>query len=395
MRSFRFNPLIQVGAVAALSASAAPAQQAAERAAPPIIVSAKYVVDTTYVSKGADSDRTFLVHNAQLTADLDMDRLVGARGLTAGVELLGTGGAQPNTAAGTLQGIDNIEAASHRVKLYEAWLEQAFAHGRGSVRLGLTDLNADFYQNESAGLLTAPAFGVGSELAATGPNGPSIFPSTALTARVAVRLGHSGYAKFAIVDAKAGVIGDPDGVDVSMREGALIIAEVGLAGSAKFALGVWRYSKKQDDIHAIEPDGRPVRRVANGAYLLADRRIAGDDAHAASLFLRIGCSDGETTPFRGGFQAGISIAAPIPGRPHGQLSLGVEEGLLSRGFRRVLEDDGYRSRAAEYGLELTYSDQLLPWLSVQPDFQYIRRAYGDDNRRGTIIFGARISVTRG
>jgi len=251
-------------------------------------------------------------------------------------------------------------------------------------------LNADFYQNDSAGLLVAPAFGIGSELAATGPNGPSIFPSTALTARVAVQLGKSGYAKIAIVDAKAGVIGDPNGIDFTMRDGALAIAEVGTTVSGKLALGVWQYTHKQDDIRAVQVDGTRVKRVARGVYFLADHRLAGGDEDATNLFLRVGVSEGKTTPFRGGFQAGVLRKAPFAGRPEGQISFGIQQGLLSRGFRQALEDEGAAASPAEYGVELTYSDKLMPWVSVQPDFQYIRRPYGDGSR-GTVIVGMRVT----
>ncbi len=90
----------------------------------------------------------------------------------------------PSDDAGTAQGVDNIEVSRQRARLFEAWVQQSFAGDKASVLAGLHNLNSEFYANDSAGLLIAPAFGIGSELAATGPNGPSIFPSTALAARV-------------------------------------------------------------------------------------------------------------------------------------------------------------------------------------------------------------------
>jgi porin len=378
-----------LGATAAI-ALISPAY-AQEADAPAVTFGGRYVADTVYVAKGADADRIFLLHDAELTVDVDFDRLIGARGLTGGVHLLTTAGGAPNDAAGTLQGINNIEVASHRAKLYEAWLEQALGE-RASLRLGLTDLNADFYQNDSAGLLIAPAFGIGSELAATGPNGPSIFPSTALTARLSLKLGDSGYARAAVVDAKSGVLGDPEGIDFSMRHGALLIAEAGTTAIGKLAVGAWRYTRRQDDIHAVTPAGDPVKRVAAGAYLLADHQIAGGEGHAVNLFLRAGISEGRTTPFRGGFQAGVLFEAPIAGRPDGQLSFGVQQGFLSRGYRDALADEGFASSAGEWGLELTYADKIAPFLTLQPDVQYIRRAYGEGKSRGTMVFGLRLTA---
>lgn len=378
-----------LGATAAIALISPAHAQEAE--SPAVTFGGRYVADTVYVAQGADADRVFLLHDAELTADVDFDRLIGARGLTGGVHLLATAGGAANDAAGTLQGINNIEVSAHRAKLYEAWLEQAIGD-RASLRLGLTDLNADFYQNDSAGLLIAPAFGIGSELAATGPNGPSIFPSTALTARLSFKLGESGYARAAVVDAKSGVLGDPDGVDFTMRDGALLIAEAGTTAIGKLAVGAWRYTRRQDDIHAITPTGEPVKRIAAGAYLLADHQVAGSEGHAVNLFLRAGISEGRTTPFRGGFQAGVLFEAPIAGRPDGQLSFGVQQGFLSDGFRDALADEGYRSNPGEWGLELTYADKIAPFLTVQPDVQYVRRAYGEGKSRGTVVFGLRLTA---
>lgn len=373
--------------VAALLGAPAAAQEAP---APPsaIQLDGRYVADTLYVAQRERGDRLYLLHDAEITADLDLEALAGARGTTAGLHLLATAGGAPNDAAGTLQGIDNIEVGTHRLKLYEAWVEQAFGGGATSLRLGLTDLNADFYQNESAGLLIAPAFGIGAELASTGPNGPSIFPSTALTARLSTRLGAASYLRAAVVNARAGVLGDRGGIDLSMRDGTLVIGEAGVAADGKLALGLWRYTRRQDDIHATAVDGSPARRVAAGGYLLVDQPVA----VATSLFLRVGLSDGKTTPFRGGFQTGALVDGPFRARPDGQLSVGVQYGRLSRGYRRLLRDDGAASSPGEWGLELTYADRIAGPLTIQPDVQYVRRAVGDG--RDTWIFGLRLVVSR-
>lgn len=382
MQSIRFSLI----AVSALTAAPACAQEAAER---PVAIGGRYVADTVVVAEGEQS-RLFVLHDVELTAEADLQKLIGAKGLSVGGHLLANFGGKPNDAAGTLQGINNIEVASARAKLYEAWIQQGFAGGRASLRLGLTDLNADFYQNDSAGLLIAPPFGIGSELAATGPNGPSIFPSTALTARLSVDVGAHGYVRAAVVDAKSGVLGDPTGIDFRFRDGVLLIGEAGTTLGGKLALGVWRYSQRQDDVRAVTPSGDPAQRIAQGAYVLIDQQIAGGEAAGTHLFARIGVSEGKTTPFRGGFQAGVLVTGFVPGRPDSQVSFGVEHGLLARGFSSNLLDEGYSSADGETGVELTYQDKVLPFLSVQPDIQYIRRAYSDGHGRDTLVTGVRL-----
>jgi porin len=354
----------------------------------PVALGGRYVVDVVAVAQGEDDGR-YVLHNAELTAEADLEKLLGAHGLTAGVHLLANFGGRPNDGAGTLQGVDNIEVGTERAKIYEAWLEQSLADGM-SLRLGLSDLNADFYQNDAAGLLIAPAFGIGSELAATGPNGPSIFPSTALTARLSVALGDYGYARAAVVNAKAGVIGDPDGVDFEMGDGALLIGEAGTIQGGKIAVGLWRYTARQDDIRVVTPSGDPVQRVAQGAYVLVDRQIAGGDNRGTHLFGRAGISEGRTTPFTGGVQMGVLMTGVTPGRPESQLSFGVQYGALSRGFVDNLAGEGFAADSHESGVELTYQDKLTPFLSVQPDLQYIRRAFASGENRDVVVLGLRL-----
>ena len=373
----------------ALSLSAGPAlAQDAQ-----IVVGGRYLVDVVTVAQGEDKG-SYVLHNAELTAEADLESLAGARGLTAGVHLLADFGGRPNDGAGTLQGVDNIEVGTERAKIYQAWLEQSLGEG-ASLRLGLSDLNAEFYQNEAAGLLIAPAFGIGSELAATGPNGPSIFPSTALTARLSVAVGEHGYARAAVVNAKAGVIGDPDGIDFGMRHGALLIGEAGITQGGKFALGLWRYTKRQDDIREVTPLGNPVPRVAQGAYVLVEGQIAGDEDRGTHLFGRAGISEGRTTPFTGGLQVGVLMTGVTPGRPDSQLSFGVQYGALSRGFVDNLAGEGFDAKGHESGVELTYQDKLTPFLSIQPDLQYIRRAYASGENRDVVVLGLRLIAAFG
>lgn len=241
--------------------------------------------------------------------------------------------------AGTLQGVDNIEVARPRLRLFELWLEQDA--GPASVRAGLYNLNSEFYANDSAGLLLNPSFGIGSELAATGPNGPSIFPSTALGLRVNVAFGEGRYARAAVLNARSGVLGDPGGVDWRFDDGVLTIAEAGTQGPTRVAVGAWRYSHRQQDIRSVGLSGDPVRHRAEGAYVLGEQRVFGSaEGPEGYAFLRLGVSDGATTPFRGGWQAGVLIGRPVAGRPESQLSFGLQQGVLARKFRDGLRDAG-------------------------------------------------------
>jgi porin len=367
----------------------------AEDASPALKVSARLTGDITGVAQGVAGTGVRILTNLDLVADADLGALLSWPGARAKLHVLNNQGGHPNDLAGTLQGVNNIEVGRSRIKLYQAWIEQDMFGGKAALLLGLADLNADFYQNDSAGVLIAPAFGIGSELAATGPNGPSIFPSTALTARLSVLLGSNVYAKAAVVNAKSGVLGDPGGVDFSMREGILLIGEAGWTGRGKLAVGYWRYTKRQDDLRRVEPDGSPSKAVAQGAYLLIDQPVTATDTQGPSvnLFARIGLSDGATTPFRGGWQFGMLATKLFPGRPDSTLSIGINRGELSGRYQANAVDAGIGLTSSETGLEVTYSDQLTPWLQLQPDLQYVIHPSGNPLGRDAIVVGLRIVLS--
>jgi porin len=356
-------------------------------AAPDVDVSVDYVVDAVTVSQPGAATRLYALDNLDLIATLDLGALAGIGDTTLHAHVLNNLGGMPNNRAGTLQGIDNIEVSQQRLRLFELWAEHRIG-GRTTVRAGLYDLNSEFYANDAAGLLIHPAFGVGSEIAATGPNGPSIFPSTALAVRVEHRPREDRYVRLAVVNARAGTLGDPQGVDLGFGKGALAIGEVGLERDGKIALGAWTYSSRQPHVRRVRADGSPAMAQAYGLYatlewplltLGVDRSIAG--------FVRLGASDGHTTPFCGGWQAGLLWQGVLAGRADSALSLGANQGRLSRGYRRLLREQGARPAAAETALEVTASDRLMRHVTLQPGLQLVLDP-GGVRQRGRVLVGS-------
>jgi porin len=373
------------GAVLATSAAAAEGD-------PAIQLSLAYKVDVAATLSGGLAKRGRVLDNLQVFADVDLDRAVGWTGATAHIQLLNNSGATPNDDVGSLQGVDNIEVSRHRLRLFEAWIEQGFGD-QGSVRAGLYDLNSEFYANDSAGLLLAPAFGIGSELAATGPNGPSIFPSTALAVRFRWTPVEHLYAQAAVLNADASVLGDPGGVSTSFKNGVLAIAEAGWTGRGKIAVGTWRYSDPQEDLRTLSPSGDPAQATARGAYLLLERTLKGDDdsVRKTTAFARLGVSDGDTTAFKGGWQAGVLIERVFAGRPDSAFSLGLNQAFLSGKYRDNAWDAGQPLERAESAIEVTYSDRIGR-VTIQPDLQYVRNPGADRTVKDALVFIVRLGV---
>ena len=98
-----------------------------------------------------------------------------------------------------------------------------------SVLVGLHDFNTEFYVTDTSGLFLNPTYGIGTEMAATGNNGPSVFPTSGLAARVALMPTPDTYVKAAIFDGVPGSVSTPRGTHVMFKdkEGALFVTEAG------------------------------------------------------------------------------------------------------------------------------------------------------------------------
>lgn len=393
MRQIKSNGIAYGLAAASffVAASALPTDAWAEEGKA-LTLSGGYKADIAGTLSGGMAKRGRVLDNLQISGDLDLDRALGWKGATAHVQLLNNSGAIPNDDIGTLQGVDNIEVSRQRARLFEAWVEQGFGD-TASVKAGLYDLNSEFYANDSAGLLLAPAFGIGSELAATGPNGPSIFPSTALAIRARWTPSHNIYAQAAVLNANAGVLGDPGGVHTSFDNGVLMIGEAGWEGRGKVAVGTWRYSQKQDDIRAVTLTGAPAGTTARGAYVLLERRISGDEDSVRKMtaFARVGASDGDTTAFKGGWQAGLLVERVFESRPESSFSVGINQAFLSRKYRDNALDIGQRLTSTESAIEVTYSDKIGP-LTIQPDVQYVKHPGADHGVKDAVVAIVRFGV---
>ncbi|WP_242417235.1 carbohydrate porin [Sphingomonas panni] len=372
-------------AAIALTMLSAPAR-AQDDAAGPLSIDIAYKGDVVGVAAG-DARGVRYLDNIDLLASLDLNRTVGWRGGTAFASLLNNLGGRPNDIAGTLQGVDNIEVAAPDLLLYQAWVEQRFAGDRLSALVGKYDLNSEFYTTDAASHLIAPAFGIGSELAATGPNGPSIFPRTDLAIRL--RAGDERhYAQAVAIRAPRGTTDDGG------RRSMLFVAEAGRQGIVSLTIGGWAYSRRQPRIIPPGVTTGPGEAASHGVYASVEADLAGQAERPGywRAFARAGWSDGRTTPFAGGFQLGVTGQGIVPARPDSQLSIGVASADLSTPYRRANSAGEPALSGSEGMIELTYSDRVLPFLTLQPDVQYVRRPGGLRDADDALVLGLRAIV---
>lgn len=359
----------------------------------PLAFDAVYTADVAVVPSGGADRRVRYLDNLDLTADADLGALAGWRGARAHVHVLNNLGARTNDAAGALEGVDNIEVSRAALRLFEAWLEQDFGRG-SSLRAGMIDLNAEFNASDVSDVLIAPPFGITSEFAATGPAGPSIFPSTALAARLRLGIGTAGsHVQAGVFNARASTLGDPGGIDTSFRNGVLVVGEGGLAlGEGRFTLGGWGYSHRQDSLFSTDGNGDPLRRGVAGAYAGLEGPVGRWGERTLGAMVRGGLSRGGTTPFDLAAQAALKLEPLIAARPDSVVSLGVHYARTSADFRALTAAAGSPPAAGEAGFELTVADRVLPFLTVQPDVQLVLNPGGVAGARPTLVTTLRLTI---
>ena len=255
--------------------------------------------------------------------------------------------------------VSNIDAGTRAARLYEAWIEQRLAGDRLSLKAGLYDLNSEFDTTESGGLFLNSSHGIGPDFSQTGENGPSIFPVTSLAFRAEYSLSENLLLRTAVLD---GVPGDPDrprrtAVKLSSDDGALLVAELNyLDERAKVAVGSWRYTARFEDTLATAQAGEPVERKGNqGFYMLAERKLT---------------------------------------REHldGTQGLALSRIRLGSRYRRAAALAGEALGKGETNIELTYRTSLRPWLTLQPNLQYVISPGAVPGRRDALVLGIRTEL---
>ena len=186
-------------------------------------------------------------------------------------------------------------------------------------------------------------------------------------------------------------------------DGALLVAEAGFTPEAKnrafggkYSIGAWRYSDKLDDVRDVDGTGAPVRRRSQGLYLLGEAPLyrakeKGDEGLVG--FVRLGFSDGDTTAFDHSWSAGVVYTGLIPGRDGGKLGFGISQASLSNKFRDASATAGTPVDSRETGFELTYRDEIVPGVALQPNLQYFINPGADPSLRDVLVLGLRLELS--
>ena len=347
----------------------------------------------------APNKKSYALDNLDIMLTLDGEKIIGLKGSSALLYVLSNHGSKPAVQGDRLpHGVDNIETpeGANTVKLYQAWLQQTFFDESLSVLVGLYDLNSEFYVTEASSMFIQPTFGIGAEMAATGQNGPSVFPVASFAIRAKSETDSGYYLQAAAMD---GVSGDPNNyqgthVQFNKGDGTLNVIEAGVplgiaerSHNSKLALGIWRYTARFDDLL-----DSTVKRISRGYYAMVEKGLHyKPDSNEACIngFVRAGKNDGDTSQFEMSWSAGLVFSNLISGRDQDQLGFAFAQQRNAEKYRAT---PGNSQVINENSLELTYRYHAMQGLVLQPMVQYLLNHSSDPTQDKSWWLGTRIEA---
>jgi porin len=331
----------------------------------------KHGVDINFVYKGESvtnlqgglKRKSGYLDNVDLTIDMNLEKLLGWKGLKLSLYGLGNNGSDPSEFVGDDFATSNLESPN-TAKLYQAYLEYRFDE-RSSVLTGLRDLNADFDTIGSTSTLLNSAFGVTPTLSQSGVNGPSIFPQASLALTFKFKAESNIYFQSGAFNAQAGDADRPMGTHIhtAADHGYLYIWETGYdkgddkTGENKYGIGAWSYAEPTSTIDGSDEEHNW------GFYGIVQHHFTPEFA----VFVKHGIANEDLNQFQAATEAGLSYKGALHFRPEDTFSAGYARVEMSNAFKQV-ED----STDDEDIIELAYKVNVLTGLDVTLDYQFVR-----------------------
>ena len=339
--------------------------------------------------------------------DADFEKMFGATGLTGHVnayQLHGRGMSASNL-NDNIMTASGIEAESTS-RLFTLWLQQNLFDDNLSIRAGQLAADDEFMTSDYGALFVNSTFGWPSSLAANLPGGGPAFPLAAPGVRV--KIGQTDPWSFQV-----GVFdGDPTGggenargTNFNMDKGVLSIGELAYgvkadkestALPATYKVGIWHHTEnfadQRFDVNGVSLADSSSTGVGHthrgdyGVYGVVDQmlwRKAGTDDQGLGGFARALWNPEDRNMVAYQLDAGLNYKGLIPNRDEDVLGVGFSYVRISDQARDLDRDanaiNGTSAPVRDYesAIEITYQAPITPWLSVQPDLQYIMHPGGN------------------
>ncbi len=330
--------------------------------------------------KGVESEY-FFVDNSDIILEWDLEKAFGWKGWLFRLYVLGNDGKVPKIHSESVShGVSNI-IAHPTWKIYTLFLERKFFDDRLSILFGTFDFNSEFDVQNSAGLFLNPCYGIGTDIAQSGENGPSIFPTTSLALRVRTRPFKNVYAQAAVFDGVPGDPNNPNGTRVILKksDGFFCAAEGGYDNEnddsesfLKAGVGAWYYTSSMDYL---------ASHITNwGAYVFFDKNLfrESDGKGELNAFARIGIADELANEIISSVIVGFNYKGLIPGRDEDEF--GAALSFDRRKLYYLYGTIPLHDPRSEGDYEIAYKFVVNGAVAVQADLQKISYPLWDKKR---------------
>ena len=322
--------------------------------------------------------------------DVDAEKLVGLPGGSLHASALWIEGTDPSERVGNLNAISSLSAPA-AARLYQLWYKQVL--GPVTAKIGQVIASDDFMVSVAAALYFNAGFGTYPTFTANinAPTYPLGAPGAVVAWQAAEVL--QLQAGVYVADAGPNDAGNT-GFGWSTDHGWAVFSEIaykpkpgGLAGVYK--LGGYYDTARFTDLVSGERD-----RGNWSLYVLGDQTIyaSAEGTPTVTVFGGAGLSpqqDRNTVHYY--VQGGVNVTGLLPSRPEDTLGLGATYTGFSDDFVQASRAAGTPVTSQEAIIELTYQAAITPFLTLQPDLQYVVDA--NQSRHNVVVVGIRMIAT--
>ena len=304
-------------------------------------------------------------------------------------------------------GASNIDGYDS-IRLYELWLQLSFWNNRGSLRFGSLLADEEFAFTELGGLFLNSAFGWPAFISANTVNtGPAFFV-TALGIRMRLESTKSWYIQGGIYDGDSfdNPAGDGNasayGVhwQITPQQGYFSMFEIGhmntqisqnTAVPSFFKLGGWIHSASFDD-HLTESP----HRGNYGLYFTMERSIWRNNRKGQELgiFFRSGLAPRDRNRYELAIDGGFNFLNPFTKMERDVVGAGISFAKVSDNIRQAEEQTGIIPVSDyELAFEVTGQFPVKPWLTLQPNIQWIHHPGSSSILSNALVLSIRSTFT--
>jgi porin len=335
--------------------------------------------------------------------DLDLNKLVGVdseffvTGIYQYGRNLSADYLHTNTLTSSIAGPESL-------RLDQAWYKQWLINHMMSITVGqIATVNefgaTDFFDilfNDELGYAPNALFSTRQPFSPAGKPGAVVWGDLSdITKGLYVKIG-------AFTDAPSPYHPDYNGVDLNddFTHGIAAAAEVGYKEQDTVYDGTYKIGVNGDSGFYVNPDSGQVYHGNYNIYGIAEKTVYHpvrsdgkvDIQKGLDLLFEFVGEPGDRNALQYEFTMGGRYTGLIPGRDADKVGFGLIYSDNGEAFSQASQAAGGPGLGGELTLELDYQYNPAPWLSIQPDLQYIIDPSGIQGRDDILVAGLRTIV---